>query len=119
MISPILSGGEDAVDQDLEVASARVEAEGLAYRLQLHALEESEHVGKVHAPAADEGVDVVLDHAAVADVELEVVRDLAQAVTAYGALRRELLVLGPVEVGEGPGDHVAVLVPGRIGERLE
>ena len=40
-------------------------------------------------------------------------------VIGIAALGRELLVLRPVEVGEGPRHHVAVLELRRIGQRLE
>ena len=40
-------------------------------------------------------------------------------VVGVAALRRELLVLTAVEVGERARDDVAVLEPRRVGERLE
>jgi len=85
------AGREDAVDQRLELASACVEAERLADRLQLRPLEPGEHVGEVDAPATDDCVDVVLDHPAVANLDREVIRELAQAVAAEHAESSPLL----------------------------
>jgi len=92
-------GVEDALDDGLLGASAAVEAEGLADRLELVAEELGEHVGEVDAAAADEGVDVVVDHAFVADVELEVVGELAEAVASEDAQGGPLL--GGLEAGRG------------------
>ncbi len=57
---------------------------------------------------------------AVEDLGVDRVRGLqALLVVRVPALRRKLLVPGAVEIRERAGDHVAVLEPRRVGERLE
>jgi len=57
---------------------------------------------------------------AVEDLRVDRVRCLdALLVVGVGALRRKLLVLHPVEVGERPRHHVPVLEVRRVGHRLE